>query len=270
MKKITQNQINQLVKYALLIGDYENDKNFRDDLITEVSLWIDREIFEFSELTQDEFNSTVLHEMQSKKCKVVAVQQQKENKMAENNTIFQALVKAQSEMTNPKKNTDNSFLDSKYADLAECWKACSEALKNNDLAVIQTVVEDRLVTRLIHASGQDLKDGGVPLLGYTNSKNPAQALGASITYARRYGLCSMLGLSPDKDDDDGNKLRQDTKKEDTITQDQQDYIKKLISDAKRDQVKFLKECGVNKFSEITVEDYNTWKNFLEEKFGIKK
>ena len=126
-------------------------------------------------------------------------------------TIFTALVAAQGEMTNPKKNADNPFFKSKYADLTECWKACASALQNNGLAVIQTVEEDRLITRLIHESGQELKDGGIPLLGYTNARNPAQAFGSAITYARRYGLSALLGLCPE--DNDGNSLVADTKKQ---------------------------------------------------------
>ena len=195
--------------------------------------------------------------------------------MSENkSTIFTALVAAQGEMTNPKTNTDNSFFNSKYADLTECWKACSEALKNNDLAVIQTVVEDRLVTRLIHASGQDLKDGGVPLLGYTNSKNPAQALGASITYARRYGLCAMLGLSPDKDDDDGNKLvaDTDTKKQENITDQQVAQLKKLAVEVKdwdrfmADHVSSVLGRKIDDFKELSSEEYDK----LKAKFQTRK
>lgn len=189
-------------------------------------------------------------------------------------TIFTALVKAQGEMKNPKKNTDNQFLKSKYADLLECWTACASALQNNGLAVIQTVEEDRLVTRLIHESGEELKDGGIPLLGYANARNPSQALGASITYARRYGLCSMLGLSPDKDDDDGNKLvaDTDTKKQENITDQQVAQLEKLaieVNDWERfmaDHVSAVLGRKIEDFKELSCEEYDK----LKAKFQTRK
>ena len=42
-------------------------------------------------------------------------------------------------------------------------------------------------------------DGGVPLL-CENKANP-QKMGSAITYARRYGLCAMLGIVGEEDDD---------------------------------------------------------------------
>jgi hypothetical protein len=193
--------------------------------------------------------------------------------MSENkSTIFTALVKAQGEMTNPKKNADNPFFKSKYADLTECWKACASALQNNGLAVIQTVEEDRLVTRLIHESGQELKDGGIPLLGYANAKNPSQAMGASISYARRYGLCSLLGLSPDKEDDDGNSLVADTKKQVKISDQQVAQLKKLAIEVKdwerfmADHVSSFVGRKIDDFNELSCEEYDK----LKAKFQTRK
>lgn len=200
--------------------------------------------------------------------------------MSENkSTIFTALVKAQGEMTNPRKNADNPFFNSKYADLTECWRACASALQNNGLAVIQTVVEDRLVTRLIHESGQELKDGGIPLLGYANAKNPSQAMGASISYSRRFGLCSLLGLSPDKEDDDGNSLvaDTDTKKQENITDQQVAQLEKLaieVNDWERfmaDHVSAVLGRKIEDFQELSCEEYDKLKaKFQTRKLKIRK
>lgn len=55
-----------------------------------------------------------------------------------------------------------------------------------------------LAYQLLHVSGE-LIDGLYPL---PQSGSP-QDIGSAITYARRYCLCAVTGVSPDEDDDDG-------------------------------------------------------------------
>ena len=52
-----------------------------------------------------------------------------------------------------------------------------------------------LTYKLLHASGE-VETGEYPLTG-----NTPQEIGSSITYARRYTLCSVTGVAPDDDDD---------------------------------------------------------------------
>ena len=85
--------------------------------------------------------------------------------------------------------------------------ACSDALRDNDLAVVQGVFGDVLRTTILHSGGETMADDGIPLRGYEGAKNPMQALGSALTYARRYGLCSMLGIAPE--DDDANTVAAD-------------------------------------------------------------
>lgn len=113
-----------------------------------------------------------------------------------------ALAKAQGQIEGAKKDATNPHFRSKYADLASTWDACRVALSANGLSVAQTT-ETRdgqpvLVTRLLHASGEWVA-GETPLL---LGKADMQGLGSAITYARRYGLASVAGVSPE--DDDGN------------------------------------------------------------------
>lgn len=54
-----------------------------------------------------------------------------------------------------------------------------------------------LAYRLMHVSGE--KDSGEYPLTATGTP---QVIGGAITYARRYALCSVTGLSPEDDDDD--------------------------------------------------------------------
>lgn len=87
----------------------------------------------------------------------------------------------------------------KYADLASISEAVLPLLGRNGLAFTAWpgVVDGKLVLEyhLLHEAGEKLT-GLYPISG-----NTAQALGSSITYARRYCLCAVTGVAPDKDDD---------------------------------------------------------------------
>ena len=117
--------------------------------------------------------------------------------------LASALAKAQGEMRNAAKSSDNPFFKSKYADLAECLNVVREPLAKNGLSVFQAnegVIDGKLAvtTLLMHSSGQYLKATS----SYPIQKNDAQGFGSTLTYARRYGLAAALGLA--QEDDDGN------------------------------------------------------------------
>ncbi len=125
------------------------------------------------------------------------------NQSPEIGKIALALAKAQGIIGNAHKDSANPFFKSSYADLASCWDACREALAKNELAVIQTHSAGSsgdvvLTTKLIHSSGQFFTG----TINVRPSKNDPQGYGSATTYARRYGLCAMVGISPA--DDDGN------------------------------------------------------------------
>jgi len=119
------------------------------------------------------------------------------------NEIAAALAKAQAMMEPAKKDSENPHFKSKYADMSSVVTALRQALASNGIAYYQAVRyfdgEPRLVTRLLHSSGQWLEDDGVPLWC---DKRSMQALGSALTYARRYGLQAASGVAP-ADDDDG-------------------------------------------------------------------
>lgn len=109
------------------------------------------------------------------------------------------LVAALSEISNPPLDGRANY--GKYATLPACLETARSTLAQHNLGVVQiTLIDpDRLVTRIVHSSGEYLEDGGVPLL-CENNNNP-QKMGSAITYARRYGLCSLLGICGEEDDD---------------------------------------------------------------------
>lgn len=125
------------------------------------------------------------------------------------NELYKALSAAQGEIENASKNKQNPHFKSKYADLAECINATKEALAKNNLCVIQLINQSEkgpvLETILGHSSGQSISSI-TPLIF---SKNDMQGMGSAITYARRYALSAILGLS--QEDDDGNAAKNEVK-----------------------------------------------------------
>lgn len=118
-----------------------------------------------------------------------------------------ALSKAQSELKGAKKSSVNPFFKSDYADLDTVIKSCFPQLTKNGLSVIQgNDTCDRgsfyVTTMLLHESGQWIKSKlKMPIGG----KQDAQAVGATITYARRFSLSAMIGIA--QTDDDGNSIQ---------------------------------------------------------------
>ena len=117
--------------------------------------------------------------------------------------VSSALVKAQSEMGNASKSSANPFFKSKYADLNSIREAIMPALANHKLSIMQPMVvqdgKNYIETLIVHESGQYI--GGITEV-ICAKVNDAQNFGAGTTYARRFGLQSLVCVGAD--DDDGN------------------------------------------------------------------
>lgn len=114
-----------------------------------------------------------------------------------------ALAKAQGEIKNAAKSSDNPYFKSKYADLAEVLNVAREPLAKNGLSIMQAnegVANGYMsvTTLLLHSSGQFIKATGTFPVG----KQDPQGAGSALTYARRYSLAAMLGIA--QEDDDAN------------------------------------------------------------------
>lgn len=118
--------------------------------------------------------------------------------------LFEAMAKAQAEMTDAEKDSTNPFFKSKYADLASVRAASVPAMAKNGLCVIQFPFADGksvvIVTILGHSSGQYIRAE----LTLVAKADDAQSVGSAITYGRRYSLMAVAGVAASEDDDDGN------------------------------------------------------------------
>lgn len=129
------------------------------------------------------------------------------------NELVSALSKAQGKMKPAVFNKVNPHYKNRYADFTAVMDACRIPLSENGLSVMQyceTMGEKLvLVTMLAHTSGQWIKS----FFPMSTAQNTSQAIGAAMTYGKRYSLSSMLGIVADDDDDDGEvALKEETKK----------------------------------------------------------
>jgi len=153
----------------------------------------------------------------------------------------------------------------KYATLRNIIEKTRKLLSENELSFTQPVGEGGSVTTLLmHSSGEWIKDTVL----IASSENSPQAIGSSISYAKRYSLVSMLGLVAEQDDDaniaEGNQYEvKDTPKK-------QDERPWLSEQAYNKALEHLKKEG-----EIFVEDEGMmtregFVKYLKEKFRMKR
>lgn len=111
--------------------------------------------------------------------------------------ITPAFLTAQKKIEAVKKEAENPFFKSRYADLPSVITACKKQLNDNGIAVLQPVIGDFVETRLVHESGEWFSSKTRIVCA---KPNDPQAYGSAVTYARRYGLQSMVFMSAEDDD----------------------------------------------------------------------
>lgn len=127
----------------------------------------------------------------------------------DNKELIAALIAFQGELVQPKKESNNPFYNSKYAQLPAIIEVAQPLLLKNKLCVVQQIEVDypasanphtQLKTTLYHESGDAIST----TLILKPVKDDPQGWGSAITYARRYSYCCILGIAPEGEDDDGN------------------------------------------------------------------
>jgi hypothetical protein len=127
-------------------------------------------------------------------------------------TIAAALAKAQAQLVNPEKTlvgtvrpeqgrgAERSF---RYAPLSSGLDIVRKTLSQHEIATVQTTSIDesagivRLSTVLAHASGEWIASDW-PVCAITETATPHR-MGAALTYARRYGLFTLVGIAGEDD-----------------------------------------------------------------------
>ena len=124
----------------------------------------------------------------------------------ETKEIMSAIHKVQQAADPIKKNAQGQVGQGKYmySTLVSTWETIKELLKSNGLVVVQSPTSGEnnignfFQTTIYHIdSGEFIREQMQMVL----QREDPQAIGAAITYYRRYMLTSMLGLVPDDDND---------------------------------------------------------------------
>ena len=117
------------------------------------------------------------------------------------NTMFADLLAAQKEMPALQKSGINPHFKNRYVPLEELLQTVLPILNAHGFILTQTPCisdgQPALKTELLHPSG-GIVTGTMLLLC---AKDDPQGQGSAITYARRYSLMSLMGLTADVDDD---------------------------------------------------------------------
>ena len=172
--------------------------------------------------------------------------------------IVKALLEAQKEMGNATKDSKNPFFKSKYADLNSIREACMPVLNKHGIIVLQPTIyhegKNFINTILLHESGERI-DGLTEII--YSKQNDAQAQGSGITYARRYGLQSLVNVGAE--DDDGNKASAKTE------------VKIKLVDAKQSKEikELLKECNLKDEDKANIDKNITTMSYEKAESCIK-
>jgi len=128
-------------------------------------------------------------------------------------TLGEALLKFKETELKVVKDSKNSFYaNSEYADINNVLRTIQPTLNELGIVIVQSVAINELGNDVLNTKvfmSHDVKDcmeSSVRLV-MPQGKENMQTLGACVTYARRYGIVSMLSLEAigQDADDDGNR-----------------------------------------------------------------
>lgn len=118
--------------------------------------------------------------------------------------LILAMVNFNSEFQTTKliKDGKNEHLRNKYLTLDNILNTVRPILTKHGLVIVQALAGEYLITSIYHVSGQFIQSE-MPFHPMSGNKgtNALQELGGGITYAKRYAISAMLGISVDADDD---------------------------------------------------------------------
>lgn len=106
-------------------------------------------------------------------------------------------------------STDNGkTIRSKFANFEDIVDGVRPVLSKHGFSVSFIINQDggqiTVTTILRHKFGYDVQTPFVAQSDTSGSKNAIQAIGSTISYAKRYGLCSLLSIATRGEDKDGN------------------------------------------------------------------
>lgn len=119
--------------------------------------------------------------------------------------LFKALGQFREQVSAVKKDADNPFYKSKYADLNSILEVIKDPLKQSWIAILHNCKHTEsgfiVVTTLAHIASGEHIESEFPVFW-----NKPQEIWSSMSYARRYNLLALLDIPTE--DDDGQKANE--------------------------------------------------------------
>jgi hypothetical protein len=142
----------------------------------------------------------------------------------------EALAEMQPQLPRVIRSRENSHTKAKYAPLEDINQAITPALQKYGFSVFFTVDQGEktvsVTAALRHSQGHTEKATITLPIDTQGAKSPAQQIGSTVTYGKRYALCAILNISTG--DTDGNPPEP---LEPEITTEQRNELKRLVDNA---------------------------------------
>lgn len=176
--------------------------------------------------------------------------------------IYEALALSQGEFAPIAKNKPGHHANSRYAELSTVLAAIRPALSKYGIAFMQFpgVKDGRvtLVTRLGHKSGQWIEDE----MNLKPQSDTPQHIGASITYARRYSACAILGVDGEEDDDNHDATNGPATKAAKAAAEQEAQASAVLAQREAEYKAKFDAAFIAKLTELKVEQ-KVWRDVYE-------
>lgn len=181
-----------------------------------------------------------------------------------------ALCKAQSMMpkatmsgVNARFKNEKAKITGAYANLDDILTAAKPALNKCEIAFTQHAYaiggEVGVETMLMHSSGQYI----VSRFGVPADAHGAQAYGSIVTYCRRFGLASMVGLTAEEDADGEN--IPESASSPSISAQQVGQIQNILAEKHINEADLLKHKKVENLTQIKASDFDALLSQLKAK-----
>ncbi|WP_375659646.1 ERF family protein [Bartonella sp. MR30HLJHH] len=175
---------------------------------------------------------------------------EQEIKRQERQNFVRDLSAMQMEYKDIEQNAINTHTKSLYTTLNKYIDAIKEPLATHHFALFSRIKDQSsnditVEMTLKHISGNEISTEGTFPFDATGSKNNIQAVGSTLTYARRYLLGMLLNVARKEDDTDGNTLLSG------ISPEQMNEIKELIKKTQSEESKLISFVGAKNLTDMS-------------------
>lgn len=117
--------------------------------------------------------------------------------------LSKAMAEFQKSIKQPLKDANNPFFKKPYVPLENVVEAITKTGSSLGISFMQFASSDEtgsieVATLVMHSTGEYIE---FPPVRMKPESNKPQAVGSAITYAKRYALSAIFGITSDKDDD---------------------------------------------------------------------